>query len=212
MGIGDVMSVLINKKRCDNADACSCIEGCPTKAFYWDSEKGTIAVDNNLCINCRNCMISCEAGAVKVARDEEEYQKIKTDYDEDIMTVEELFQDRYGATLVEEKYALDLGDLKEVVENSNKPLLIEFYSEEEAKCLINSIPVKEIIDSISYPVSYRKVNISNVNDLKEFGIEVLPALLIIENGKVIYKWEQFVKVTEKEMLLKDIKEQLDFVK
>ena len=69
------MSVLINKKRCDNADACSCIEECPTKAFYWDEENQTVAVDNNLCINCRNCMISCEAGAVKVARDEEEYRK-----------------------------------------------------------------------------------------------------------------------------------------
>lgn len=212
MGIGDVMSVLINKKRCDNADACSCIEGCPTKAFYWDPEKETIAVDNNLCINCRNCMISCEAGAVKVARDEEEYQKIKTEYDEDIMTVEELFQDRYGATLIAEKYALDLVDLKDVVENSNKILLVEFYNEEEAKCLINSIPVKEIIDSISYPVSYRKVNISDIRDLKEYEIKELPALLIIENGKVIYKWEQFVNINEKEILLKNIKETVNFVK
>ncbi len=206
------MSVLINKKRCDNADACSCIEGCPTKAFYWDPEKETIAVDNNLCINCRNCMISCEAGAVKVARDEEEYQKIKTEYDEDIMTVEELFQDRYGATLIAEKYALDLVDLKDVVENSNKILLVEFYNEEEAKCLINSIPVKEIIDSISYPVSYRKVNISDIRDLKEYEIKELPALLIIENGKVIYKWEQFVNINEKEILLKNIKETVNFVK
>ena len=33
------MSVLINKKRCDNADVCSCISECPTGAFYWDADK-----------------------------------------------------------------------------------------------------------------------------------------------------------------------------
>lgn len=47
------MSVLINKKRCDNTDICPCILECPNKAFYWDANKGSVAVDNNLCINCR---------------------------------------------------------------------------------------------------------------------------------------------------------------
>ena len=86
------MGVLINKKRCDNAEACSCIESCPTKAFYYDKKGKTVAVKNELCINCRQCMISCEAGAVKVYRTDEEYARLKTEYDEDVMTEEELFQ------------------------------------------------------------------------------------------------------------------------
>ena len=85
------MGVLINKKRCDNAEICPCIAECPAKAFYWDAENLTVAVDNNLCVNCRQCILACEAGAVKVARNEAEAQKIKTEYDEDIMTIEELF-------------------------------------------------------------------------------------------------------------------------
>lgn len=32
------MSVLINKKACDNARECSCIEDCPSKVFYLDEE------------------------------------------------------------------------------------------------------------------------------------------------------------------------------
>lgn len=208
MKLGDVMSVLINKKRCDNADACSCISECPTKAFYWDTENQTVAVDNNLCINCRNCMISCEAGAVKVARNQEEYEKIKTEYDEDIMTIEKLFQDRYGASLVEEKYTLDISELEKIIVDSNKPLLLEFYNEEEARCLINSIPIEEIMKEIPFSVSYRKVNISEIDSLINYHINNVPSLIVVKEGEVIYGWNGFVHVNEKEKLLEDLKEKL----
>lgn len=113
------MSVLINKKRCDNADVCSCIGECPTKAFHFDKESNSVAVDNDLCINCRRCVLACEAGAVKVARNEEEYNQIKTENDEDIMTIEELFQDRFGASIVLDKYSLELSSLDDLIKDSN---------------------------------------------------------------------------------------------
>ncbi len=181
------MGVLINKKRCDNADVCPCIEGCPSKAFYYDKEKKTVAVHNELCINCRKCMITCEAGAVKVYRNEEEYAKLKTEYDKDIMTIEELFQDRYGASSIEEKYRLQLEDLDQLIKDANVPLLIEFYDEDRATCLINSIPIEEIMGKIDMPVSYRKIEVKDASLLTSYEIDDLPALLIIEKGHTIFR-------------------------
>lgn len=195
------MSVLINNKRCDNASVCSCISECPTKAFYWDSNKKSVAVDNNLCINCRQCVIACEAGAVKVARDDEEYSKIKTEYDDDMMTKEELFQDRYGASIVDERFALDISDLEELIKNSNKQLLVEFYNDDEAKCLINSIKIEKIINKIGLKISYRKINLASVQQLKKYGVTTLPALVIIDNGRVVFNYNGFVDAKNEELIL-----------
>ncbi|MDD3187547.1 MAG: 4Fe-4S binding protein [Bacilli bacterium] len=198
------MSVLINKKRCDNAKECSCIESCPTKAFYWDEENQTIAVDNNLCINCRQCMIACEAGAIKVARTEEEYNKIKQEYDTYAMTIKELFQDRYGASIIDEKYSLELDKLDQLLTDSNKPLLIEFYNNEESMCLINSIPIKDIIKSLKLNVSYRKINIPDVDAIAKYGVTELPSLLVFNKDEIIYKQCGFVNIKNKEQILKQI--------
>lgn len=153
-------------------------------------------------------MISCEAGAVKVARNEKEYQKIKTEYDEDIMTVEKLFQDRYGASLIEEKYALDIDELEKIIEDSNMPLLLEFYNEAEARCLINSIPIGDIITELPFRVSYRKINVSKISSLLQYHIKTLPSLVIVKNGKVIYTYTGFLHENEKEKLLKELREKL----
>lgn len=199
------MAVLINKKRCDNAKECSCIDECPTKAFTWDDKKRTVSVDNSLCINCRQCVIACEAGAVKVSRNEEEYQKIKTEYDMDIMTIEKLFQDRFGAAIVDEKYSLQFEDLKELLKKSEKDLLIELYNQDESKCLINSIPISEIIEKINKPCSYRKINIEKIEDLKEYDVYELPALLLInKNGLIIFKQEGFIDEGNKTELLNKV--------
>lgn len=198
------MSVLINKKRCDNASVCSCIADCPTKAFYWDEKKQSIMVDNSLCINCRQCMISCEAGAVKVARNEEEYNKIKTEYDEDVMTIKELFQDRYGASPINESYTLELDELKQLIIDSNKSLLIEFYNDDEAKCLINSIPIMDIIKAINLQISYRKINVDDIFKIKEYDVKALPAFLVITEEKIVFTHSGFVDNKDKEHLLEKI--------
>lgn len=210
MLLGDeLMSVLINKKRCDNANVCSCIAECPTKAFYWDEKKQSVAVDNSLCINCRQCMIACEAGAVKVARSKEEYNKIKTEYDEDVMTIKELFQDRYGASPVNENYTLELNDLHQLIKDSNKTLLIEFYNDDEARCLINSIPINDFIKTINIPISYRKINVSDVSTIKEYSIDILPSFLVIADEKIVFAHNGFVDSKNKEKLLNKLKDKFD---
>lgn len=199
------MAVLVNKKRCDNAKECSCVSECPTGAFVWDDENNSIAVDNNLCINCRQCVIACEAGAVKVARSDEEYQKIKSEYDEDIMTVEKLFQDRFGASLIDEKYALEPEDLEDLIKDTEKSLLIEFYNQDEAKCLINSIPISEIQEAIGIPCSYRKINVSNLKGLEKYNITELPSLILISNKtEKIQSYTGFVDIKDKTHFLSKI--------
>lgn len=174
------MGVLINKKRCDNAEECPCILGCPAKAFYYDKEKETVAVHNELCINCRRCMITCEAGAVKVYRNEEEYKKLKTEYDDDAMTVEELFQDRFGAVSVDPKYKCDVKELDNLIADANKPLLIEFYNENEATCLVNSVPIRKILEALENKVSYRKIVVKDLLQIDKFSIIELLALILID--------------------------------
>jgi len=61
-------AVLINFKICDNFKDCSGIAVCPTKAFYWDRKKRTIAVDNEKCKSCGLCEESCPVDAIVETR------------------------------------------------------------------------------------------------------------------------------------------------
>lgn len=204
------MSVLINKKVCDNAKECSCIEECPSKAFYFDQEKNTIAVINNLCTKCRICMIACPAGAVKVARNEEEYQRIKKEYHEDIRTEEELFVDRYGAAPINEDYLFDIELLEELILDSNRPLLVELFKDDETiHCLIQSIPISEIINELNNNATYRKVEVIDNGQLGKYNIKTCPSLLLVENGKVIKTFEGFCHIKEKEKLLEYFKNKME---
>jgi len=199
------MTVLINKKRCDNARECSCIVECPNKAFYWDEANKTIAVKESLCTKCRICMIACLAGAVKVSRDQLEYEKIKGEYDSDIMTVAELFVDRYGAAIINEDYSLDVDKIDDLIANANKSLLIEFYIEDEANCLINSVPISEVIGVIKEDVTYRKVNINGISEIKDVislnKIKKLPALCLIKNGDLLIDYQGLCDISDKKQLI-----------
>ena len=95
------MAVLINFKICDNAMECNGIEVCPTRALAWDSENKTIIIKNDLCNSCGLCEKACMVHAIKVARTDEEYAKIKKEFDDDPRKIEDLFIDRYGAETVD---------------------------------------------------------------------------------------------------------------
>lgn len=71
------MSVLINFKICDNDKACSGMAICPKKVFSWNEEKKSLEIDNTKCISCRLCEKACMVSAIKVAKDIEEYEKLK---------------------------------------------------------------------------------------------------------------------------------------
>lgn len=150
-------------------------------------------------------MITCEAGAVKVYRNEEEYKKLKTEYDDDAMTVEELFQDRFGAVSVDPKYKCDVKELDNLIADANKPLLIEFYNENEATCLVNSVPIRKILEALENKVSYRKIVVKDLLQIDKFSIIELPALILIDKKEIVYKREGFVNAQDENDLLDEIK-------
>ena len=76
------MAVLINFKICDNDKACGGVAVCPTGAIYYDEEKETLAIDNEKCISCGMCEKECPIGAIKVAKDEKEYEILKKQIEE----------------------------------------------------------------------------------------------------------------------------------
>ncbi|MFZ5341462.1 MAG: 4Fe-4S dicluster domain-containing protein [Patescibacteria group bacterium] len=53
------MSILINFKICDNSPDCNGIKACPQNAIYFDEEKDTLVINNDLCISCNKCVKSC---------------------------------------------------------------------------------------------------------------------------------------------------------
>ncbi len=120
------------------------------------------------------------------------------------MTTEKLFQDRYGACLVDETFGLDLSNLDKLIIDSNKVLLIEFYNEDEASCLINSIPIKEIVEHIPKEVSYRKIEVKDVEIIKKYGVDSLPSLIIIEGQKNTLIQEGPILISSKEELFTKI--------
>lgn len=77
------MAVLINFKICDNAKECGGVAVCPTGALSFDEEKQTIIIDNDKCISCGKCEKECPIGAISVAKNKLEYDKIKQDIEND---------------------------------------------------------------------------------------------------------------------------------
>jgi len=202
------MPVLINFKICDNAKECNGIAVCPMKAFYWDEENKTIAVDDSKCTGCGVCEPSCPVGAIRVAKNEEEYNKIKKEIEEDPRKISDLFVDRYGGKPIDSNFLIpqDKFDIKTL--ESTKLCVVEFFKGETIKCLLYSIPVKELFRDIDVK-KYEKVELTDDSLLKTYNITKLPALLFFSNGKLIGKIEGYYKDEDKEKLKEKINELLN---
>jgi molybdopterin-containing oxidoreductase family iron-sulfur binding subunit len=48
--------------QCMHCAKPTCVYGCPVKAT-WKEPDGTVVIDYNTCIACRNCMVTCPYGA-----------------------------------------------------------------------------------------------------------------------------------------------------
>jgi len=203
------MAVLINFKICDNAEECSGIEVCPTKALYWDENNKTIAINNSKCNNCKLCEKACPVEAIKVAMNDEEFEKIKEEIDKDQRKISDLFVDRYGAQPIDPDTLIKTKDFRQIFK-LNKPILIEFFEDDSIECLKRSIPIRELIKH--QDIIFRKIKI-NDQLLKEFGIKKLPALLLFKDKKFVGKIEGYfdrekgkiIKKKVEELLNKDIK-------
>lgn len=191
------MPVLINFKICDNSKDCSGIEVCPTGAFYWDEKNKTIAVDNKRCISCGKCEKVCPVGAIKVARTNEEHEKIKKEIEEDPRKVSDLFVDRYGAEPVDPAFLITLDRFEVQILESTKLAVVELFNRGSIRCLLHSIPIKELFEDID--VKYRKIKDDGFLS-KKYKIKELPSLLFFKNGKLIGKIEGYFEIKDEEKL------------
>ncbi|VVB74431.1 Sulfite reductase, dissimilatory-type subunit beta [uncultured archaeon] len=181
------MPLLINFKICDNAEECNGIASCPTGALSWDSKKKTIKIDNSKCVSCGVCVPTCMVGAIKVAKNEKEYSKLKKEIDADKRKVSDLFTDRYGAQPLHKAFLIDEDKFEKEVLHYHKIAVAELFNENSIICLYCSIPIKELFDGKN--IKYRKVGLEGNSLLKQFDVSKLPALLFFNDGKLIGKIE-----------------------
>lgn len=198
------MSVLINFKICDNAKECSGIAVCPTGALSWDEGQKTIVIDNTKCISCGKCVGPCPVQAIRVARTDEEYQRIKKEFDIDPRKISDLFVDRYGASPVDEACLLPAGKFNLEVLGSDKLVAVEFFNDDSIQCLRYSIPIKELFAGVD--LKYRRFQARDDVLMKEFKVGKLPSLLFFKNGKLLGKIEGYFYQKDKRELVRKIKQ------
>lgn len=189
------MSVLINYKICDNAKECGGIAVCPTGAIYWAEEAVKIEVDSLKCTCCKACLEACPVGAIHIAENEEEYQKIKSEIEKDIRERKELFVDRYGSTPIDESLLLAGDRLEAQLKAAKGVHLVEFFNEESIECLLKSIPVSNIINTAGGCAAYKKLEADD-SLCSKFEIENLPALLVFDDGSLIGKIDGYYDTSQ----------------
>lgn len=200
------MAVLVNFKICDNDKACSGMSACPKNVFEWDEEKNTLVIHNDRCISCGLCEKACMVSAIRVAKTEEEYQKIKKEFNDDPRTINDLLVDRYGATPIDEAMVGKEEEIELKLLDAKRPFMVELYNEDSIMCLLKSIPIKKIADTFDTETRYRKIEINSDKILKEYDIKELPSLLFFKNGKLVGKIEGYIDEDGKDELLKKVQE------
>lgn len=187
------MPAIINYKICDNAKECSGIGVCPTGAIFWD-EKKHLMIDEKKCISCGKCAKSCPAQAIRIAIGDE-YKKIKKEIEHDKRKITDLFIERYGAQSIDKNILINESAFNNLVLNSRKLVVGEFFDNESTRCLIYSIPIKELFNK---NIEYYKVEVG-----KKY--KNLPFLVFYKNGKMLGKVEGYFENREKKKLIEEIK-------
>jgi len=181
------MPIIIHPGKCDQADTCSCPDMCPQHAWRRDVSGKHWEVDQIKCVECGLCVHVCPAGAVIYAENEEEKQKILEEIKNDtVYTPVTLFVERYGGCPMTESVVVDTKSFDSKV--SKGIVLVEFFNEDSIKCLVKTLPYHEFAPGL---VIY-KVDVKSNPDLKQrFGINLLPTLIIFDDGKEVDRIEGF---------------------
>lgn len=195
------MAVLVNFKICDNAKECGGISVCRTGALSWNEDTKSIEIDNSKCISCGLCEQECPIGAIMVAKNEKEYDKLKKEIDEDPRTTKDLFVDRYGSVAISDFFKIELNEIAEKIKK-NCLTIIEIYNPNEAECLLKSIPIKELTKELPNDTMFYKVESDKIIDKYEM-IE-LPTLLIFRSGKLLGHIDGYYTIDNKEMVILEI--------
>lgn len=182
------MSVFINFKICDNAQECSGVEVCQTKALDWDDVKKSVIIGNKKCISCGMCVDECPAGAIRVAHNDVEEREIKEDYENDPRTLKDLMVERYGASPVNKSTLISIQEATLMLKKKSPLIVVEVIDGEDTPCLINSVPIAEIFGFKKY--EYYKV--TNGDKLYEsfahkYSIEECPTLLVFMDGAILVR-------------------------
>ena len=196
------MPVLVNFKVCDNAKECGGVAICPTGAITFDEKKETLVIDNSKCISCGQCENECPIGAIRVAKDENEYKKIKEEIENDPRKTKDLFVDRYGAPL-SEFFMLEAEKIEQKID-TNKIVLVELYNDDSIQCLLKSIPIKELVKDLPDTTTFYKIE--SKEDIEEkYEVKELPTLLVFNKGKLSGKIEGYYTDESKNEIIDKIK-------
>lgn len=88
-------------------------------------------------------------------------------------------------------------NFNEEVITSNIPVLIDFWATWCGPCMMLSPIVEEVANELEGKVKVCKVNIDEQEELAaQYGIMVIPTLLIIKDGKVIKKTTGYMSKEE----------------
>ncbi|HRG58773.1 MAG TPA: thioredoxin [Bacteroidia bacterium] len=104
--------------------------------------------------------------------------------------------------------ALELTDanFEELVINSNKPVLVDFWAEWCGPCRMVGPVVEELSKDYEGKAIIGKVDVdTNPNISAKFGIRNIPTLLVFKNGQVV---DKHVGVAQKSQLAGKIDAQL----
>lgn len=133
-----------------------------------------------------------------VAKNDEDYNKIKKEIDEDPRTTKDLFVDRYGAVAISDFFKIELSDIKEKSEKDCLTL-IEVYNPDVAECLLKSIPIKELTKNLPSDTLFYKAE--SDKNIDEYKIKELPSLLIFKGGKLLGYIDGYYTTDEKEEII-----------
>ena len=77
-------------------------------------------------------------------------------------------------------------NFKAEVEQSNLPVLVDFWATWCAPCLKLMPVIEELAQKYNGKVKFGKVNVENAPQIaQKFGIRSIPTLLIFKNGKIM---------------------------
>lgn len=210
------MTIILNKKLCDNAPECGGIEVCPVGAFYYDKKKKQIMIDNDKCIDCLKCTLpdTCPVGCILYARNKEEEKRIKKMIQNDPRSSKWLWKARYGCeeAQTEPKEAVVNKDNYEEVINSNGLKLIDLWHYDYLDCRFHSPLFEEILEGIDKQVEIYKLNAQDFSKLaKKLNVNKFPTMLLLDKDNEIYRYEGLFE-NKKNMIARinhDIKTVLD---